>query len=52
MCGQPSDCTADFTCGSDLHCIAKPCATDADCGSYCVNGSCSPVLGDCREAVP
>jgi len=50
-CTKASDCTANFTC-TGQQCVAKPCTKDTDCGNFCVDGSCSPVIGQCAPAVP
>jgi hypothetical protein len=51
-CAQPSDCgSGNLTC-TNKQCGAKPCSLDAECANFCVNGSCSPLIGGCAQAVP
>ena len=52
------NCQATGECGSDnficdgVACVAKACTMDSECANYCVNGSCSAIIGVCQPALP
>lgn len=50
-CIASAECSENFMCEGG-QCVPKTCASDADCGGYCVNGSCYPAIGRCQPAVP
>jgi hypothetical protein len=50
-CDPDTQCPTDFAC-SDGICRRKTCAADADCGAFCVNGSCYSMPGVCTQPVP